>query len=46
MSTIAELDAKMILIAASAGLSLDQFRKLSPKKFIAICNQYHSNLKK
>lgn len=45
MSTIAELDAKMLLIASFAGMSLDKFRKLSPKKFIAICNDYHAKNK-
>ena len=46
MSTIAELDAKIKLIAASVGMSVEEFRKLSPKKFIAICNQFNSNLNK
>jgi hypothetical protein len=45
MSTLAELDAKMIKIAASVNMTVDQFRKLSPKKFIAICNQYNATLK-
>ena len=45
MSTIAELDAKMIKIAASVNMTVEQFRKLSPKKFIAICNQYNATLK-
>ena len=45
MSTLAELDAKMIKIAASVNMTVEQFRKLSPKKFIAICNQYHETLK-
>ena len=42
MSTIAELDAKMIKIAASVNMTVEQFRKLSRKKFIAICNQYNA----
>ena len=42
MSTLAELDAKMIKIAASVNMTVEQFRKLSPKKFIAICNQYNA----
>jgi len=41
MSTIKELDAKMILIAESKGLTIDQFKKLPRKKFIAICNEYN-----
>lgn len=45
MSTIAELDAKMIKIAASVNMTVEQLRKLSPKKFIAICNQYNATLK-
>jgi hypothetical protein len=46
MSTIAELDAKMILIAASVNMTVEQFRKLPRKKFIAICNQFNSNINK
>jgi hypothetical protein len=45
MSTLAELDAKMVKIAASVNMSVEQFRKLSPKKFIAICNEYNSKNK-
>ncbi len=45
MSTLAELDAKMIKIAASVNMTVEQFRKLSPKKFIAICNEYNSKIK-
>ena len=45
MSTIAELDAKMIKIAESVNMSVEQLRKLSPKKFIAICNEYNSKNK-
>lgn len=45
MSTLAELDAKMLKIAASVNMSVQQFRKLSPKKFIAICNEYNSKNK-
>ena len=45
MSTIAELDAKMIKIAESVNMTLEQLRKLSPKKFIAICNEYNSKNK-
>ena len=45
MSTIEELNAKMILIAESANMSLEQFKKLSVKKLIKICNEYNSKLK-
>ena len=43
MSTIAELDAKIERIAASVNMTVEQLRKLSPKKFIQICNNYNSN---
>jgi hypothetical protein len=45
MSTIAELDAKMILIAEFAKISVEQLRKLPSHIFIAICNQYHETIK-
>lgn len=45
MKSIAELDIKMQKIAESVGMSLEKFRKLSPKKFIAICNEYNSKNK-
>jgi hypothetical protein len=42
MATIAELNAKMVLIAAANNLTLEQFKKLPRKKFIAICNIYNN----
>ena len=41
MKTIAELIAKMVLIAQANGLTYEQFRKLPRKKFIQICNIYN-----
>ena len=43
MSTIAELDLKMIKIAASVNMTIEAFRKLPRKKFIQICNNYNAN---
>ena len=43
MNTIAELDKKMILIAASNNLTIEQFKKLPRKKFIEMCNKYNNN---
>ena len=45
MSTIAELDAKMIKIAESVNMSVEQLRKLPAKKFIQICNNFNSKNK-
>lgn len=45
MSSIADLDAKMIKIAASVNMTVEQLRKLSPKKFIDICNEFNANIK-
>jgi len=45
MSTIAELDAKMKLIAESVNMTVEQLRKLPAKKFIQICNNYNLNNK-
>ena len=42
MKTIAELNVKMILIAAENGLTVAQFRKLPRKKFIAMCDKYNN----
>lgn len=41
MKTIAELNAKMVLIAQANGLTYEQFRKLPRKKFITMCNIYN-----
>ena len=41
MKTIAELNAKMVLIAKANNLTVDQFRKLPRKKFIEMCNKYN-----
>ena len=42
MNTIAELDKKMILIAACNNLTIEQFKKLPRKKFIAMCDKYNN----
>ena len=42
MKTKAELIEKMILIAQANGLTLEQFRKLPRKRFIAMCNTYNN----
>ena len=42
MKTIAELNVKMLLIAQANGLTIEQFRKLPRKKFIAMCNIYNN----
>jgi hypothetical protein len=41
-STISELNAKMVKIAEANGLTIEQFKKLSRKKFIAMCNTYNN----
>jgi hypothetical protein len=41
IKTIAELNAKMVLIAESNGLTYEQFRKLPRKRFIEMCNIYN-----
>ncbi len=41
-SPLSELDNKMILIAKSNNLSLDEFKKLPRQKFIKLCNEYNS----
>jgi len=41
MKSIAELDQKMILIAEANGLTIEQFKKLPRKKFIAMCNIFN-----
>jgi hypothetical protein len=45
MSTIEEIDAKMIKIAAFAKISVEQLRKLPSHIYIAICNQYYETIK-
>ena len=42
MGTIAELNAKMELIAKANNLTVEQFRKLPRKKFIEMCNIYNN----
>ncbi|CAB4149008.1 hypothetical protein UFOVP522_40 [uncultured Caudovirales phage] len=42
MKTIAELNVKMLLIAQANGLTIEQFRNLPRKKFIAMCNIYNN----
>lgn len=41
-STISELNAKMVKIAEANGLTLEQFKKLPRKKFIALCNKFNN----
>jgi hypothetical protein len=45
MLSIEELDKKMERIAASVGMSVEKFRKLPRKKFLAICDEYNNNPK-
>ena len=44
MKTIAELNAKMVLIAEANGLTYEQFRKLPRKRFIEMCNIYNNKI--
>lgn len=39
--SIQELDKKMLLIAKSNGLTIEQFRKLPRKRFIEMCNKFN-----
>lgn len=41
MSTLKQLDLKMIKIAESVNMTVEKFRKLPRKKFLAICNEYN-----
>lgn len=43
LQSIESLNAKMERIAASVNMTVEQLRKLSPKKFIQICNNYNLN---
>jgi len=43
MSTIKELDLKMLIIAEANGLTIEQFKKLPRKKFIQMCNKYNGH---
>jgi hypothetical protein len=45
MSTIEELDIKMIKIAESVGMSIEKFKSLPRLKFMKICNEYNSKNK-
>jgi hypothetical protein len=42
MSTIKELDLKMIKIATANNLTVEQFKKLPRKKFIAMCDKFNN----
>jgi hypothetical protein len=42
MKSKSELDQKMILIAEANGLTIEQFKKLPRKKFIAMCNKFNN----
>lgn len=42
MSTIEQLNIKMEKIAKANNLTLEQFKKLSRKRFIEMCNIYNN----
>ena len=42
MSTIKELDLKMVKIAEANNLTIEQFKKLPRKKFIAMCDKFNN----